>query len=128
MPRVTVVNDDPDFLALMDEVLDMLGHDGTAVRAGDASLESIADTRPELLILDLHLAGDPLSGWVVAKAARRHPALVSVPIVIASGDHDFVREREEELKAMPDLHLLLKPFGIGDVEQLLRRLLSHPPT
>ena len=123
MARLTVVNDDPDFLALMDELLDMLGYDGTVLSAGGASLESIADTRPELLILDLHMAGDPLSGWIVAKAARRHPALAAVPIVIASGDHDFVREREEELKAMRDVHLLLKPFGIGDVEQLLRRLL-----
>ncbi len=123
MARVTVVNDDPDFLALMDELLDMLGHDGTVLSAERASLESIADTRPELLILDLHMAGDPLSGWIVAKASRNHPDLRTVPIVISSGDHEFLRERQEEFKAMRGLHLLLKPFGIEDVERLLRRLL-----
>ena len=122
MARVTVVNDDPAFLELMDDVLEQLGHEASVLSAETASLDSVVDTQPDLLVVDLHLKGDAWTGWRFATAARAHPALAEVPLILASGDHRFLREREEELGAMTDLHVLRKPFTLDDVEGLLGRM------
>ena len=121
MARVTVINDDPAFLELMDDVLDQLGHQASVLSAEAASLDSVVATRPDVLVLDLHLKGDASTGWTFATAARAHPALVDVSVIIASGDHRFLREREEELDAITDLHVLPKPFTLDEVEGLLGR-------
>ena len=123
--RITVVNDNRDFLALMDEVLASLSHDVVPVSAKDASLDSIASTRPDVLIVDLHINGDPQKGWDVAMAAHQHPGLDETPLILCTGDHSFLREREEQIRALPDVHPLPKPFSIEDVDQLLGRLLEH---
>ena len=121
MARVTVINDDPAFLELMDDVLEQLGHEAFVLSAEAASLDTVVGTRPDVLVLDLHLKGDASTGWTFAIAARAHPALVGVPVIIASGDHRFLREREEELGAMTNLHVLPKPFTLDEVEGLLGR-------
>jgi CheY-like chemotaxis protein len=121
MARVTVVNDDPAFLELMEDVLELLGHEACVLPAEAASLDSVVETRPDILVVDLHLKGDAWTGWRLATAARAHPALAEVPVVIASGDHRFLKEREDELGAMTDLHVLPKPFTLDDVEGLLGR-------
>lgn len=122
--RVTVVNDDPDFLALMDEVLGSLHHDAVPVSAKNASIDSIAGTRPDVLIIDLHINGDPRKGWDLATAAVQHPSLRETPLVLSTGDHAFLREREEQIRALP-IHLLAKPFSIDEVEKLVDRLLER---
>lgn len=127
MARVTVVNDSPDFLRLMDELLDMLGHEGIALSAPDVTLDSIIETRPDLLVLDLHIAGDAMTGWTLANQARVDAALASVPIVISSGDHRFLREHDDQVRATAGLHVLPKPFTLADVEQLLTRLVGPAP-
>jgi CheY-like chemotaxis protein len=120
---VTVVNDDPAFLELMDEVLELLGHDACVLSAAEiTSLESVVDTSPEVLVLDLHMNGDAEVGWRYITAARAHPALAQVPLVLSTGDHAFLRSREQELGAMNHMHVLAKPFSIEDVERLLRLL------
>ena len=119
MARVTVVNDDPAFLELMDDVLEQLGHQASVISAETASVDSVVETRPDLLVLDLHMKGDASTGWSFATTARAHPALSEVPVIIASGDHRFLREREGELGAITDLHVLRKPFTLDDVEGIL---------
>ena len=109
----------------MEEVLVSLSHDVVAVSAQIASLDSIATSRPALLIIDLHIDGDPRKGWDVAMAAHQHPGLDETPLVLCTGDHAFLRQREEQIRALPYVHPLPKPFSIEDVDQLLGRLLER---
>lgn len=123
--RITVVNDDPDFLALMDEILASLNHESVVLSAKVATPDSIAATRPDLLFLDLRSSGDPQRGWDLAIAVRQHPGLSETPVVLSTGDHAFLREREDQIGALPDVHRLPKPFSVVDVEELLDRLLDR---
>lgn len=109
----------------MEEVLVSLNHDVAAVSAKIASLDSIATTQPDVLIVDLHIDGDPRRGWDVAMAAHQHPGLNKTPLILCTGDHTFLREREEQIRALPGIHPLAKPFSIDDVDRLLGRLLER---
>jgi CheY-like chemotaxis protein len=126
MARVTVVNDQPEFLGVMRDVLDELGHEALALEGSTVTVDQIADGRPELLIVDLRLKNEVLNdGWGLIVAARAHPALRDIPIVISTGDHEFLNRRAEEISALADVHPLPKPFAMEDVEELLARLLER---
>ena len=128
MARITVVNDHPDFLSVMDEVLQHLGHDGTVLPGESVTIEEIAASRPELLIVDLRMASEVLNdGWGVVLGVRSHPELRDVPVVLCTADHNFLRSRSEEISALADVHPLRKPFGLNDVEELVERLLERRP-
>ena len=126
MARVTVVNDQPDFLGVMREVLETLGHHCEALPADSVDLDGIAATRPDLLIVDLRMDTGALNdGWGLILAARSHPELKDIPIIISTADHEFLRTRMEEIGALADVHPLPKPFGVDDVEELIDRLVER---
>jgi CheY-like chemotaxis protein len=126
MARVTVINDQPEYLGVMREVLDELGHEAIALEGSTVTVDQIADVRPELLIVDLRMQNEVLNdGWGLIVAARAHPVLRDVPIVISSGDHEFLNRRADEIGALADVHPLPKPFAMEDVEELLDQLLGR---
>jgi hypothetical protein len=48
MARVTVINDSPEFLGLMGEVITELGHAMIGMQAVGASIEEVVRSRPDL--------------------------------------------------------------------------------
>lgn len=126
MARVTVINNSDEFLGMMSDLLAATGHDCVPLRGAEHSVDEIAATAPDAMIVDLRLSPSVLTdGWAVVVGARTHPALKEVPVILATGDHDFLRERAQEISAMADVHPLPKPFSIADVEELLGRLLDR---
>ena len=127
MARITTVNDNEEFLAVMRDVFDHLGHTPTVLQADDVTVEQVAASRPDLLVVDLRLGSAAIldDGWALILAARAHPELANVPIIVCSGDVHFLRQRAEEIAALADVHALEKPFGVSDVEELVQRLLER---
>ena len=124
-PRISVINDNPDFLDLMSAILDEdAGYEVTLVKGEQATIAEIADSRPDLLIVDLLLGG--ASGWEIVALSRAHPLLADVPIIICSADVIALRDREDEMKQIADLHVLAKPFGIDELTRLVERLIGVP--
>jgi len=124
-PRISVINDNPDFLDLMSAILDEdAGYEVTLVKGEQATIAEIADSRPDLLIVDLLLGG--ASGWEIVALSRAHPLLADVPIIICSADVIALRDREDEMKQIADLHVLAKPFGIDEMTRLVERLIGVP--
>ncbi len=126
-PRISVINDNPDFLDLMSAILDEdAGYEVTLVKGETASITEIADSKPDLLIVDLLLGG--ASGWEIVALSRAHPQLADVPIIICSADVIALRDREDEMKQIADLHVLAKPFGIDELTKLVERIIGVPVT
>ena len=127
MARVTVVNDNAEFLGLMKDLLLDAGHAPTPIAGEMVTIEGVADTEPDLLIVDLvlHDAAAINDGWALVVGGRAHPRLAHVPIVLCTADAEFLRNRADEISALADIHPLPKPFHLGDVEALLDRLLHR---
>jgi DNA-binding NtrC family response regulator len=112
--RITVVNDYPDFLETMRDILSSDGHEVTGFDGDRTTIDDIADSRPELLIVDLRIAGDHMKGWDTLVLARLDERLAGVPLIVCSGDVDTLRERGEDLRRQGNIHTLEKPFGVDD--------------
>jgi DNA-binding response OmpR family regulator len=130
--RITVVNDTPEFLELMDEILGReAGFDVSPLHGDHVTIDEIAETDPDLLLVDLRLGGGNPTGWDIVLMARVEDRLREVPVIVCSADLQQLQQREEEMSAMADVHILAKPFNLDALEELVARLLGReagPPT
>ena len=128
MARVTVVDDSSDFLDLMRDLLDTLGHEMVGFEAVTASIEQLVRSRPDLMIVDLVLQDTPqvVSGWELLVLARSHRYLVSVPVILCTGDLWELEQRAKDLEQIANVHVRTKPFGVDDMCDLITELLSEP--
>jgi CheY-like chemotaxis protein len=125
--RVTVVDDSTEFVELVREALeDELGCVVAAFTAPNTSADDIAATAPDLVIVDLRLdhREHHAAGWQLMLLMRAHEAVRDVPVVLCSADLAQLREREDELRSMVNVHVLKKPFSLGELYQLARSLLA----
>jgi DNA-binding NtrC family response regulator len=124
MARITVVNDYPEFVELMTGILDeMAGHEVTGFDASEATVDELAETRPDLLIVDLQTAGWVLAGIVAAVGERLAAAFDRVPVIVCSGDIPALRERGDEFADLGNVYTLEKPFTLDMLTDLVERAL-----
>ena len=101
-----MIEDDPLFGVLLEEVLGDEGYRVVCCTTGSEGLATAQSEPPGLVLLDLMLP--EVDGWTVLRELRRHPATAATPVVMASA----VVDRSTAIKrAMVD-GILQKPFGI----------------
>jgi CheY-like chemotaxis protein len=122
-PRISVINDNPEFLELMSAILDEdAGYAVTLLTGETAAIDDIAASAPDLMIVDLLLGG--ASGWDIVALSRADQRLANVPIIICSADVVALRDREAELEHIGNVHVLAKPFGVDQVTALVEQLIG----
>jgi two-component system cell cycle response regulator DivK len=85
MATILVIEDDPQFVRLLEKVLQPHGHEVAHASTAMAGLRLSDHCRCDLILLDLDLPD--LDGKVVATTLRARPALQQVPIIAVSA-HD----------------------------------------
>lgn len=126
MARVTVVNDNPDFLDLMREVLEGERYEATTIDGlREDVLDAVRGSRPELVILDVRLSSEGLLGWDLAQKIRRDREFEGLPVLLCSADLQALHDIEEELEGQRAVEVLPKPFGIDQLTDVVNRLLAR---
>ncbi len=127
MARITVVNDNPEFLELVREILEDDRYEPTTID-GDRpdAVERIVASTPDLLMIDLRMGREELHGWDVAQAVRGDPRFDQLPILICSADMIALQEMESDLAGHHRVRSLSKPFGIEELTEAIEALLAEP--
>ncbi|MFZ2853680.1 MAG: response regulator [Rhodocyclaceae bacterium] len=89
-PATILLVEDDDFAAIV--VTEMLSaeYDLQHVSSGQAALKFLSQQLPDLVLLDVGMAG--ISGYDVCRAIRNDPASKDLPVIFLSGsDGDAVR-------------------------------------
>ena len=118
MPRILIIDDDPDLLRVCTVGLEALGHEVWTAGTGGDGLAEAAIRAPEVIVLDLGLPD--LDGLEVCKRVR---AWSDVPIVVLSADSSEDR-KVEALDQGADVYMT-KPFGMRELSARLRVALRH---
>lgn len=125
MTRVTVVNDNPEFLALVHDILTEDRFEPTTIDGDrDDALDAIRASRPDLLMIDLRMGSDGLHGWDIAHEVRGDPAFDGLPVLICSADVLALKAVSEDLSDTQNVATLAKPFGIDDLTAAIGQLLG----
>ena len=124
--HILVVNDSEEIIELFRDILDAMGHRVTATSYAPDSLNDVVTIAPDLVIMDLVMGGEK-HGWQLAQKLRMSRQTETIPIIICTAASDHVREQEGWLTAQ-GIKVVLKPFGIEDLERAVTKALALPGT
>jgi len=113
-PLILVVDDDPDILDAVCDVLAGEGYRVVRARHGREALAQVAVERPDLILLDLMMP--EMDGLAFARALRADGREPAIPVVVISADAN-----PEHAAAVGARSFLPKPF---DIEALLSAVRS----
>ena len=123
-PRISVLNDNADFLELMSAILDEdAGYEVQLFNGNETTMADLSASDPDLVVVDLLLGG--ASGWEIVTLSRADARLSDVPIIVCSADVAALRERSDELQHIGNVHVLPKPFGIDELTGLVENLVGR---
>jgi class 3 adenylate cyclase len=119
-PRILVVDDTPQNVRLLGDLLTAKGYDVTPAASGAEALEQIEKHKPDLVLLDVVMPG--LSGYDVCRRIRETPATATLPVVMVTA-LDPGTERIKGIEAGAD-DFVTKPINqpelLARVKSLLR--------
>jgi len=126
MARITVVNDNPEFLALVNDILESDRYEATTIDGDRAdAIDAIRASRPDLLMIDLRMGAEGLHGWDVAQEVRAAPDFDQLPILVCSADVPALKALEADLAESQHVGSLVKPFSIDDLTDAIDELLAQ---
>ncbi|WAC06100.1 MAG: response regulator [Methanoregula sp.] len=117
-PAIFIVEDERIVAEDIGETLKKLGYliSGIAV-SGEAALENIRETLPDLVLMDIHLAGD-MDG---IEAAGQIRTLFDIPVIYLTAYAD--NELIERAKVTEPYGYVLKPFNDREVHSVIEMAL-----
>jgi len=118
--RILVVEDEESLLKLESILFTSKGYLVTGVRDGNSALEAIAESRPDLVVLDVMLPG--LDGFQVCRAIKDNPETCSIPVVMLTAKKSSM-DLERGRLAGADAYLT-KPFKSVKVLEVIGGLLG----
>jgi DNA-binding response OmpR family regulator len=117
LAKVMIVDDDKTTVKLLRTLLELDGFDVSIVALGAEVLHQARKVRPDLFLIDFHLAD--IDGVEVINSLRADASFASSPIVMASG----LDVETEALKAGATT-FLVKPFEPDTLSVLFNQLIA----
>ena len=116
--KILIVDDDPVVRLLMQECLAGHGFEVSTLDSGQACLESLAISPPDVLVLDLLMPD--MSGIDVMKKLKDSPTLAGLPVIVLSAHNDTEKILNSNV-VHPD-GVLQKPFALHEVLAAVRSI------
>jgi DNA-binding NtrC family response regulator len=119
--RVLVVDDEPEVLDTLREILEELGFDASVAASGEQAIAAMAIVRPHVVFLDLLLPG--ISGLEALTYFRQHHR--PVPVIVITGDTSL--ESAQKARAAGAFDVLAKPFTMTTLQSLVAQAMKVAP-
>lgn len=124
--KIAVIDDDPSFVALMQEMLSDEGYLPASCSTPKDAVPFIRAEAPDLVVLDLWM-GSPTAGLEILSELRRIPTLADLPVIVCSANWELLRQRETELQAA-GCALIRKPFDLQAMLKLVSGCIARART
>lgn len=123
MKKVLIIEDNPDNMLLISDILELNGYAIIRAETGLGGLEVLLATRPDFIILDIQLPD--ISGFEVLGRIRANDSTKQIP-VIAMTSYAMLGDKERLLSAGLDGYLE-KPIDTDRVMDQIREALGVAP-
>lgn len=119
--RVVCIEDESEMIDLVSMILSREGYQVIGAPGGLQGLQTVEDTQPELVLLDLMMPD--LDGWEVYQRLKANPKTTHVPIIV-------VTARAQSIDKILGLHIakvddyITKPFSPSELLTSIERVLN----
>ena len=86
--RVLVIDDDEDILSILEIILEAEGYEPVLYNTGK-SAEEIGEICPELILLDIRIAGFPKTGVEICTEYKAHQEIAGIPVLLISAEENI---------------------------------------
>ena len=114
-PSALIVEDDRDIVALFRHVLDLAGYRTEIALHGKSAVDYLAESTPDIVLLDLNLPG--VSGSEILVRMEADERLKNIPVVVITAHAHLVAT----LPVQPEL-VLIKPVNIEQMSNLILKI------
>lgn len=121
MPKVLVVDDDPQVLKLLKLNFELEGYDVVSATNGEEALELVGRDTPDAVVCDVMMPG--IDGLEVVRRLRAQPDTAALPLVVVSAKAQRADIRAG-LKLGADEYVT-KPFDPAELIAVVQRLLDE---
>jgi two-component system alkaline phosphatase synthesis response regulator PhoP len=120
MPRILIVDDEPEMVRGLEDNLRFEGYQTVAAADGARGLALALSEAPDLILLDVMMPG--LSGWDVCRQLRARG--LDTPVIMLTARGAEV-DRVQGLELGADDYIT-KPFGVRELMARIRAVLRRP--
>ena len=121
--QILVVDDNQDSACSMTLLLELQGHKVQVAHAGQAALRMAAESRPDVILLDIGMPG--MNGYEVARQLRAQAAFADTLLVAVTGYGRASDVKQTESAGFD--HHLVKPIDYDKLQALLAARSSRLP-
>jgi two-component system, cell cycle response regulator DivK len=121
--RILVVEDNPDNMTLIVDVLTSLNYEVLQATDGQRGVEMVDEERPDLVLMDLSLP--KMDGWTATRTLKAEHDLKEIPIIALTA-HAMVGDRERAMEAGCDDYVS-KPINLQELATKLKKFLGTLP-
>ena len=118
--RILVVDDDPRLLHVVSMYLSIEGYDVLTAVDGEEELRLVAESPPDLVILDVMMPG--MDGLEACRRIKRDPSTRSIPVLMFTA-----LSREDDIEAGRTAgadRFINKPFSLIGLEAVIKAFLG----
>src|SRR5277367_3918568 len=120
--RILLVDDENDFIELLQYKLAGQGYDFIVANDGVQALSQARQLKPDLILLDILLPD--LDGISVCEILKRQPATKKIPVIFMSA---LTSEVTKRTVAMHAEDFFTKPLDLSRLEKRIGELLPQEP-
>ena len=116
--HVLIVEDEPDFAALLRSILVNAGYTVATAYNSDEAIAQVRATKPDVITLDMQMPRE--SGALFYRKLKRDEALRDIPVVVVTG----VTRDDADMKTLA--RSLLEPDNVPHPEAFLEKPVDGP--
>ena len=114
---VVAVDDSLTVRKIVSITLERLGYRAMTAKEGAEALALVAETKPDLILLDITMPG--MDGYQVCKAIKQNPQTKKIPVVMLSGKDGFFDKVKGRLAGATDY--ITKPFHEATLAEAVKK-------
>ena len=119
--KIMVVDDEPDILFTVGQVLESIGYEVIKAKDGKECFDKLDNlqNKPDLVLLDIMMP--EISGWDVAAKIKEKTEWKEIPIVFLTAKGDIMSVGMGNLASVD---YIVKPFDIEDLKNRVDKILN----
>ena len=113
MTTIMIVDDEPEMVNLIEDILSPKGYEIVRAYDGVEALRKLEETIPDLILLDIMMPD--MDGIELCKRIKANPDLAETTVIMVTGKRDLDSQMDA-IYTEADGYIF-KPFGIRDLEE-----------